>query len=124
MKLDGEEHVDTVIAANNYASSLNSLQRVKEAQSLLRKTIPVARRVVGDTHEFTLKMRWSYAVTLCKDSGATLDDIREAVATLEDAARIARRMLGSAHPLAAQIEECLQNARDMLRACETPSPRT
>ena len=30
--------------------------------------------------------------------GATLDDLREAVTTLEDTERIARRVLGGAHP--------------------------
>ena len=37
--------------------------------------------------------------------GATLDDYREAVTTLEDAERIARRVLGNAHPLTTGIEE-------------------
>ena len=58
---------------------------------------------------------------LC-DDGSTLDDLREAVATLEDAERIARRVLGSAHPDVAGIEEPLQDARAALRARETPPP--
>ena len=36
----------------------------------------VARRVLGESHEVTLRMRWSYAQTLYKDDGATLDDLR------------------------------------------------
>jgi len=58
------------------------------------------------------------------DAGATLDDLREAVSTLEDAARIARRVLGSAHPDTASIETALQDARAALRARETPPPGT
>ena len=52
--------------------------------------------------------------------GATLDDLREAVTTLEDAERIARRVLGGAHPTAASIERNLRAARAALRAREAP----
>ena len=86
---------------------------------LLRKTIPVARRVLGESHQLPLKMRWHYAGALY-DEDAKLDDLREAVTTLEDTERIARRVLGGAHPLAVHIEESLQEARAALRARETP----
>ena len=66
-------------------------------------------------------MRKVYAKALCLDSGVTLDDLREAVATFEDLARIARRVLGGAHPLTSTIENNLQEARAALRARETPS---
>ena len=33
------------------------------------------------------ELRWSYAAALCDDTGATLDDLREAVTTLEDGER-------------------------------------
>ena len=52
------------------------------------------------------------------DDAATLGDLREAVTTLEDAERIARRVLGGAHPLVAQIGPCLRNARAALAARE------
>ena len=116
MKLSGEEHQYTLLAANNYASSLNSVQRFKEAKSLMRRTLPVARRVLGENHELTLTMRWIYAEALYEGDGATLDDLRESVTTLEDIERIARRVLGSAHPLAAGIERELRQSRDALRA--------
>ena len=63
-----------------------------------------------------------YAQTLYKDDAATLDDLREAVTTLEDAGRIARRVLGSAHPVTKAVEFRLGEARAALRARETPSP--
>ena len=69
-----------------------------------------------------MKMKWNYAMALYRDPGATLDDLREAVTTLEDAARIARRVLGGAHPTTTGIEGALRNARAALRARETPSP--
>ena len=67
-------------------------------------------------------LRWNYATALYEDAGATLDDVREAVATLEELARTARRVLGGTHPTAAGIEESLRNARAALRARETPPP--
>jgi hypothetical protein len=55
--------------------------------------------------------RLNYAQSLCQDDGATLDDIREAVAICEDVDRRARRVLGSAHPLAKDASGCLEHAR-------------
>ena len=52
------------------------------------------------------------------DTGATLDDLREAVTTLEDTERIARQVLGGAHPLTVDIERELRNAQAVLRARE------
>ena len=49
-----------------------------------------------------------------RTSDATLDDHREAVTTLEETERIARRVLGGAHPIAAEIEDDLQDAREVL----------
>ena len=53
------------------------------------------------------------------DPDATLDDLRKAVVTLEDTARIARRVLGGAHPEVSHMEVSLQNARAKLCARET-----
>ena len=116
LKLNGEEHGKTVLAAYNYAASLVSLGRFEQAKSLLRKMLPVARRVLGENHELTLTMRWIYARALYYDEGATLDDLREAVTTLEDAERTARRVLGGAHPTTKGIQDALRNARAVLRA--------
>ena len=103
--------------------SLKDLQRFEEAKSLLRKTLPVARRVLSKNNETTLRTRWIYADALYWDPAATLDNLREAVTTLEDTERIARRVLGGAHPTVANIEISLQNARAALRAREPPSRR-
>ena len=107
------------MAANNYVVSLLDQQRYAEAKSLMRKTMPVARRVLGESHDVTLKVRWLRAVALCNDPSATLDDVREAVTTLEDAERTARRVFGGTHPLASDIERALQDARAALRARES-----
>ena len=84
----------------------------------MRKNIPVARRVLGDSNALTIRMRWSYALALYGDTGATLDDLREAVTTLEETERIARRVFGGAHPLTVEIERPLRAARAILRARE------
>ena len=87
---------------------------------MLRKTMPVARRVLGESNEQTLGMRLNYAKSLYEHDGATLDDLREAVTTLEDVERIARRVFGNEHPHLQFIEHFLRDARAMLRARETP----
>ena len=114
LRLNGEEHVETLRAASNYANSLNHLQRFEEAKKLFLKTLPVARRIVGDSHELTLKMRWINAMALYKADCATLGDLREAVTTLEDSERIARRVMGGAHPLTGALEEHLRDAQVVL----------
>ena len=47
-------------------------------------------------------------------SGATLDDLREAVTTLEDSERTARREFGGAHPFVEQVEHFLRESRGLL----------
>ena len=120
LKLHGEEHEKTLLAANNYSTSLIDLQHSEEVKSLMRKTIPVAQRVLGESHNLTLGMKWTCAAALYKDDDATLAGLREAVSTLEDAERTARRVLGGAHPLTVGIEKSLRNAQAALRARETP----
>jgi hypothetical protein len=119
LKLNGEQNYYTVNAANNYAVSLVHLKRFEEAKVLMLKMIPAARRVLGENHNLTLKTRWLYAKALYKGPAATLDDLREAVTTLEDTERIARRVLGSAHPLTMTIVGSLECSRARLRARET-----
>ena len=115
LKLFGEEHPDTLINALSVAISLDSLERLEEAKSLLLKTIPVARRALGESNDITLRLRKMYAKALYKDPAATLDDHREAVTMLEEMERTARRVFGGAHPQAVGIERTLHNARTRLR---------
>ena len=121
LKLKGDAHEETLREATSCAITLSKLQRYAEAKALLLKTIPVARRVLGDSHDFTLRMRLVYAQSIYKDDSATLDDLREAVTTLEEMERTARRVLGGAHPLTTANEGALRRARAAL-ARETPPP--
>jgi hypothetical protein len=118
VKLNGKEDRETLMAANNYATSLMNLRHYAEARPLMLKTMPVARRVLGESDELTLKTRWNYARVLYRYRGATLDDLREAMATLEDLERTARRVLGGAHPLMKSIAQNLRDARLTLAARE------
>ena len=121
LRLSGKEHRETLISAVNYAVSLRDLKRFEETKALLRKTVPVARRVLGENKEVTLRIRLIYVEALFLDDGATLDDLRESVTTLEEIERTARRVFGGAHPLTTAIEDALQDARAALRARETPA---
>ena len=121
MKLNGEENRNTLVAANNYACMLMSLNRFEEAKALLRKAMPVAQRVLGKSDDATLTMRSVYAEACYKDPSATAGDLRKTINMLEDTERIARRVLGGAHPTVVGIEWDLRSARaDTTQARETP----
>ena len=120
LKHYGEEHEETVREGNNYSALLQQIQRYEEAKSLLRKLMPVARRVLGEGDDQAIRIGWSYGEALYHADGATLDELREAVTTLEDTARAARRVLGGANPLVAKIERALRESRAALHARETP----
>ena len=65
-------------------------------------------------------MRMNYTRALYVDSGATLDDLREAATALEDTERTARRVLGSDHPFTVTVETSVRDAREVLASavCE------
>ena len=115
-RLLGEDDRESVVLAEIYASSLGRQRHFGEATALLRKTIPVARRVLGEDHQLTIKMRWLYAAALCENEDATLDNLREAVTTLEETLRTARRVLGGGHPMTGSIAvRGLQRALEIFR---------
>ena len=95
-------------------------KRFEETKSVLRDTIPAARRVLGENHSTTLKMRETCAAALYKDPAATCGDLREATTTLEDLERTTRRAPGGAHPLVLAIEQILRDAQDALYARGLP----
>ena len=67
LKLNGEENRRTLVSASNYASTLSELRRFEEAKSLLRRTMPVARRVLREGDEQMLRKCYFNAEALCKD---------------------------------------------------------
>ena len=78
--------------------------------------MPVAGHDLGEHDDTTFRMRWIYAEALYRDADAVLDDLHEAMTTLEDTERTARRVLGGAHPVTAEIEISLREARSKLLA--------
>ena len=70
--LVGQDNERTLIAASNYADALVRLKHFENSQSVMEITIPVARRVLGESHEVTLRMRWVYAKSFYLDAGVTL----------------------------------------------------
>ena len=91
------------------------LNRFHEAESVLRKSILAAQRVLGKNDMLTLQIRTNYArVLYYKADDATLDDLT----TLEDLERVTRRVLGGEQPLTVEVRKSLQNARTALCARE------
>ena len=114
LRVHGERHENTLGEASNLANSLFALERFGETKSFLRKTVPVARRTLGDDSTVTFAMRKMYAQALYMDADSTLDDFREAASTLEEVDRTCRRVLGNSHPYIAGIGISLQKSRSLL----------
>ena len=93
----------------------------KKPSRCYAKRCPWRGAFLGESNGLTLSMKQMYAMALYGDTGATLDDLREAVTMLEDTERTARRVLGAAHPTTAEMETALLQAQAALRARETPS---
>ena len=84
-----------------------AVQRFEEAKSLLRKTIPVARRVLGAEHALTLSLREDLSrATLDGESSA--EEKREALRLLEDTVAVMRRVLGPQHPETQRMQDNLE----------------
>ena len=113
LRLYDEESIYVLREANNYATTLIGLDRFEEAKSLLRKTIPVARRVLGPEHDLTMSMREDLCrATLNGDSAA--NEKREALRTLEDTVGLMRRVLGAQHPETQRAQVTLDSYRRKL----------
>ena len=76
--------------------------------------MPVARRVLGESNQTTLRMRWGYAISLYEDAAATLDDVRKGVEILESVAPLWKRIFGEAHPETSKVQGALKVARKAL----------
>ena len=112
LKISGEEDEETLREAFNYAGSLIDVERFEEAKSLLRRTVPVARRILGEEDRITLIMRWIYALALSEHNAATLGDLREAVETLESVLPLWKRVLGESNPETPRVQSALKHARE------------
>ena len=119
MKLHGENHQETIWSAGYLANGLYRTRRFDEGKALLRKVIPVARRVLGTGNIDTIRLRWSYGLFLFRSPDATLDDIREAVATMEETYGTVRRAFGAEHSYTREMDpKDIRFAQAELRARE------
>ena len=113
LKLKGDAHEETLREATSCAITLSNLHRYAEAKALLRKMIPVARRVLAESDDLQFRMRMACNRALCEDPAKTLDDLREAVSMLEEIEPTARRVLGGAHFIVEEIERRLPPSRKL-----------
>ena len=98
------------MTTNNYGITLIDLRRFEEAKRLLRKVLPVARRVLGAEHVRTLSLREDLArATLGGDSSSK--EKRKALQTLEETLGVMRRVLGAAHPETQRVQRQLEAHR-------------
>ena len=119
LKLYGENHQETIWSAGYLANSLYRTRRFDEGKALLRKVIPVARRVLGKGNIDVVRLRWSYGCFLYRAPDATLDDIREAVATMEETYGTVRRVFGAEHSYTREMDpKDIRFAQAELRARE------
>ena len=86
------------------------LRRFEEAKSLLRKTIPVARRVFGGESGRVLSLREDLCrATLAGDSSSK--EKRKALQMLEDTVAALRRLFGLLHPETQRAQGLLEKWR-------------
>ena len=98
LKLYGEEHRDPPSSQQLRVDPCHST-RFEEAKSLLRKTMPVARRVLGESNDLTLKMRMELRAGALQGRWR---DARRSPRGRDDArgrGADRARVLGGAHPL-------------------------
>ena len=63
-------------------------------------------------------------MALFVDDAATLDDLREALTIFEEIERIARRVLGGAHPVTEWAEKLVRITRENASSAGCPVPHT
>ena len=100
------------------AGQPHTWHRSQRAKFLLRKLIPVGRRVLGEGHEQTIRMRLLYAQCLADDDAAPRDDLVEATTQLVELLRTAQRIYGPANPLVEKIKENLEYAQKKLASLD------
>jgi hypothetical protein len=123
LRVYGREEEETLAAVINLVAVLldwdgSGPGRFDEVKSMLSQSLPVARRVLGESHRITFISRLSYEEARYLDPSATLNDHRGAVVALEEVARDARRVLGGAHPMTKDMELRLRAARRALHVRE------
>ena len=88
---------------------------IAECMSLMRETMPIAKRVFGPDHEMPLRFVWTYGDCIVYNKpNLSHDDLLEAIVTLEEGFRRSRRVLGPQHPITLSLENILTRANQRL----------
>ena len=110
----GPEHRDTLAARARFASALEGVGRVKEAEAIIRDVVAASRRVLGDNDPLTVNATGQH-VWLLLDSGQDAEAMVEARrafnAALENpdgdggTVRAARSSLAAVHIVRGELQE-------------------
>ena len=111
LRLNGPDDEDAILDAEKLVESLIEANLFKEAMSLLRDTIPTARRVLGEENDLTLCLRSHYACAISYDTNSSRARVHKAVAILKDVLQTSRRVFGNQHPIVEEFLRDLENTR-------------
>ena len=101
--LYGDREEDTMISALNLADTLiNKVGRCEEVPPLLRSISLIAKEKYGPEHDLTIRIMWKLGLALAKSIDG--DEADEGRALLFDMRQIARRVLGTAHPMTHNVQ--------------------
>ena len=112
--LYGATDEDTILVANNLASSLVDLKLFAEARKFARETLLVSRQDLGPRHQLSIRLTIVLCRALRDDPTRTRADVVQAEALLVDVLKTARVALGPRHPTTDMIEERLEETRRVL----------
>ena len=96
------------------------LSHFVEAKVLIRKTLPVARRVIGEDHDTSMGLRCLLHHSTVLDPKSTRGDVQEAKKELDKILCQARRVLGATHPRLLAIQKTVDGARERLAGVAVP----
>ena len=92
-----------MISALNLADTLiNKVGRCEEVPPLLRSISLIAKEKYGPKHDLTIRIMWKLGLALAKSIDG--DEADEGRALLFDTRQIARRVLGTAHPMTHNVQ--------------------
>ena len=102
----------------NLGESLVHTSHFTEARSLMRKHLPIARRVVGPDHEITYGIIETLAGAMFQNALAPRKDLVEATEMLTKQLKRLRQVLGAAHPDTQRHEGYLKHIQERLAHLE------
>ena len=102
----------------NLGTSLVHTRQLTEARSLMRKYLPIARRVLGLDHEITFGLIENLAGAIFENALAPREDLVEVDEILTKQLKRLRQVLGAAHPATQRHENHLKKIQERLAHLE------